>query len=85
MKFIDVAIPKFGDEALQQSQPAKRPPLANTANAFRSRGKIEEYNLEDEDHREHDQGHAGKADDSMEDPSELFYEAPDSTTDVSSA
>jgi hypothetical protein len=79
MKFIDVAIPKFGEDTPQKEQAVKRPALSSSSNAFRSRGKIEEYNLADEDH--HDE--ADKGDESMEDPAEQFYEAPDSTTDVS--
>ena len=84
MRFIDVAIPKFGDDEPAQTSNARLP--AATRPSFRQR-QIEEYNLEDThsilshrtaepDHREDDESSVdGKGQDQ-------FYEATDDTTEV---
>lgn len=91
MKFIDIAIPKFGDDA--PASPTNVQPIARERRNtnFRS-AHIEEYNLHDHDHDHDDDAKSVRSQrtiDSRDDASsidekgEKFYEAQDDTTDVS--
>ena len=84
MRFIDVAIPHFGDES--DSPPAERPVPVSVPSRHFSRGggflqrpQIEEYNLEEnESVLDDEDAHHGET----EEPDQ-FFEAPEITSDVS--
>jgi vacuolar protein sorting-associated protein 13A/C len=82
MKFIDVAIPRFGDDELQEQAPVVIP--ADRKATFRQHRQIEEYTLDDTrsilsqgtlGDKEEEGSQDGKGNDQ-------FYEAQDDTTDV---
>jgi vacuolar protein sorting-associated protein 13A/C len=76
MRFIDVAIPKFGDDqAPSPPKPAvKHRPTSR--GGFLQRPNVQEYNLE-----EHESEVGG--DDSRDDDNDTFFEAPEISSDVS--
>lgn len=82
MRFIDVAIPKFGDDTAPAPavQPAAAPRRKTT---FRA-APIEEYNLDD-NRSVHSLRTVDSRDDasSIDEKGEKFYEAQDDTTEVS--
>ncbi|CED84268.1 Vacuolar protein sorting-associated protein [Phaffia rhodozyma] len=89
MRFIDVAIPKFGDD--DPAQPPARPPLVSAASqsrhlstrsgGFRQKPNIEEYNLDENESVIEDTPDADAEADA--DGTDEFYEAPEITSDTS--
>lgn len=83
MRFIDVAIPKFSGDSPQPSRPAV---AAQPRPSFRPQ-PIEEYILDDNKSiaslATHDEREHAKEDDGSEKGGDMFYEAPDDTTEVS--
>ena len=82
MKFIDIAIPKFGDDAAAPAEPVVRERRNTT---FRP-APIEEYNLDDNRSIRSLRTVDSKDDEgSMDGKGDRFYEAQDDTTEVSTA
>jgi vacuolar protein sorting-associated protein 13A/C len=79
MKFIDVAIPKFGDDEPQERAPQIIP--ADRKTQFRRHQQIEEYNLDDT--RSILSGHTMADEEGSQDGKgvDQFYEAEDDTTE----
>jgi len=85
MRFIDVAIPKFGDDS-SDSQAVERPAIPASSpsrhfsrgGGFLQRPNIEEYNLEENESVVDDPGTAD-----ADEHTDQFFEAPEITSDVS--
>lgn len=85
MKFIDVAVPKFGDDESTQDAP-HRVTTANQHPSLRKPQPIEEYNLDDTRSILSAKTSGTKEDEGTSDGKggDQFYESQDPTTDVSS-
>jgi hypothetical protein len=87
MRFIDVTIPKFGDDFPDAEQAVVRPPGPvatpsrhfSRGGGFLQRPNIEEYNLEENESVVDDPGITTEA----EEGNDEFFEAPEITSDVS--